>query len=208
MALLTVTDLTVARGGIAIVEGISFAIEPYSALILGGRNGAGKTSLLRTIAGLQHHDHGHVDVSLDQLAYSSHSDGLKSALSVTENLWFWADIFGQSDIDHALGAMNLYDLRHRPAARLSAGQRRRLGLARLLVSRRKLWIMDEPTVSLDKDSVDLVRNLLNDHLNSGGGALIATHLDMGITASGLNLEQYRAKARISNDGFDAAEGFL
>lgn len=177
---LTVTDLTIARGGMPVLAGLSFALSPGQALILRGPNGAGKTTLLRTIAGLQAPLAGTIDGAEDQIAYAAHADGLKSMLSVTENLTFWSDVFGQAGIETAIAAFNLDDLRDRLAGTLSAGQKRRVGLARLLVTGRPVWVLDEPTVSLDAASVALFADAVRMHLGGGGMALMATHIDLGI----------------------------
>ncbi|HSG54101.1 MAG TPA: heme ABC exporter ATP-binding protein CcmA, partial [Paracoccaceae bacterium] len=150
---LSVTDLSIARGGIPVLEGLTFALRAGEALILRGPNGIGKTTLLRTIAGLQPPLRGKVTLDGEQVAYAAHSDGIKSVLSVAENLRFWARVFGTGDIAPALRAFDLEGLAERPAGALSAGQKRRLGLARLLVTGRPLWVLDEPTVSLDTDAV-------------------------------------------------------
>ena len=194
MSLLSVRDLAVARGGMRAVEGISFTLDRGEALILSGPNGVGKTTLLRTVAGLQPPVAGEVVVADDAVAYAAHADGLKSALSVTENLRFWARVFGGADIAPAIAAMNLGGLVDRPAASLSAGQKRRLGLARLMVTGRPLWVLDEPTVSLDTSSVALFAAVVRAHLAGGGAALMATHIDLGLgEARVLDLTPYRAK---------------
>ena len=192
-----VRDLSVARGGVTVLEGVSFALEPGQILVLRGANGIGKTTLLRTLAGLQPPVAG--EVTGDEIAYAGHADGLKAGLTVTENLTFWAEINGMAGIDVALEAMNLTDLRRRRAGDLSAGQKRRLGLARLLVTGRAVWLLDEPTVSLDAASVALFVAVLRAHLAQGGSALIATHIDLGLQeARELDLTPFRAVQR--NDG--------
>ncbi|WP_295046566.1 heme ABC exporter ATP-binding protein CcmA [uncultured Paracoccus sp.] len=193
MSLLAVHDLAVARGGLRTVEGVSFTLEAGQALILRGPNGIGKTTLLRTVAGLQPPVAGRIEMPDDAVAYAAHADGLKGALSVTENLTFWAQVFGGGDIGAALAAMDLTALADRPAAALSAGQKRRLGLARLLVARRPLWVLDEPTVSLDAASVARFADMVRGHLGQGGAALIATHIDLGLDARVLDLTPFRAK---------------
>ncbi len=210
MSLLSVRDLAVARGGMRAVEGVSFTLDAGRALVLRGPNGVGKTTLLRTVAGLQAAVAGQVICAPDAVAYAGHADGLKPALSVTENLEFWSAIFGGPGIEAALEAMNLRDLAGRPAHMLSAGQKRRLGLARLMVTGRPVWLLDEPTVSLDAASVGLFAAMLRAHLARGGGALIATHIDLGLPeARILDLTPWRAVAGPRRDrpaGFNEAFG--
>ncbi len=200
---LTVSDLSCARGGIAVLEGVGFTLHPGNALLLRGPNGIGKTTLLRTLAGLQPALAGRVSAPPEAIAYAAHADGLKATLSVAENLTFWARIFGTSGIDAALTAFNLCDLADRQAQNLSAGQKRRLGLARLLVTGRPIWMLDEPTVSLDAASVTLFGQAIRAHLDSGGMALIATHIDLGLDADKLDVTQFRALPQ-RLDAFDEA----
>ncbi|RJE88059.1 heme ABC exporter ATP-binding protein CcmA [Paracoccus onubensis] len=193
MSLLAVHDLAVARGGLRAVEGVSFTLQGGKALILRGPNGIGKTTLLRCVAGLQPPVAGRIEMAADAVAYAAHADGLKSALTVAENLRFWAQVFGGGDEDRALERMDLAALADRPALALSAGQKRRLGLARLLVSGRPLWVLDEPTVSLDAASVARFADMIRMHLSGGGAALMATHIDLGLDeAQVLDLTPYRA----------------
>ncbi|MFB2530909.1 heme ABC exporter ATP-binding protein CcmA [Paracoccus sp. p3-h83] len=196
-ALLTLHDLAVDRGGVTVLERLNLALHPGQAVILRGPNGIGKTTLLRTVAGLQPPRAGQVTGGTDAIAYAGHADGLKAALSVTENLRFWAAVFGtdEATVQGALDAMNLRALAARPAAALSAGQKRRLGLARLLVTGRPVWVLDEPTVSLDAASVALFGAAVGAHLDRGGAALMATHIDLGLPqASLLDLAPFRARA--------------
>lgn len=190
--LLKVVDLACARGGLTVLEGVSFAVSPGSALVLRGPNGSGKTTLLRTLAGLQPAVSGEIFGAEDMVAYAGHADGLKGTLSVGENLTFWASLFGFGDIAPALDAFELRDLVARPAQSLSAGQKRRLGLARLLVTGRPVWLLDEPTVSLDAAAVGLFGRAVGRHLAAGGIAVIATHIDLGIDAHVLDLSGFRA----------------
>ncbi|MEO0380177.1 MAG: heme ABC exporter ATP-binding protein CcmA [Pseudomonadota bacterium] len=191
---LIVSDLAVGRAGVPILAGLAFALAPGRALVVRGPNGAGKTTLLRTVAGLQVPMAGTVQGSEDRVAYAAHADGLKAALSVAENLRFWASVFGRRDIAPALRAFDLEALADRRAAALSAGQKRRLGLARLVVSGRPLWVLDEPTVSLDAASVALFAEAVHAHLGGGGSALIATHIDLGLAADELDVTPFRAAA--------------
>ena len=193
--MLELVDISVARGGVPVLEGVTLTLGAGRALIIRGPNGAGKTTMLRTIAGLQPPVSGRIVLPPEGAAYAAHADGLKATLTVAENLRFWADIFGASDIGPALAAMALAPLRDRMAQNLSAGQKRRLGLARLLVAQRRLWLLDEPTVSLDAASVALFLQVLSGHLQQGGAALIATHISLGLReAEEIDLGAFRATA--------------
>ena len=189
---LSVSCLTVSRAGRAVLSDLSFDLMAGQALRVQGRNGVGKTTLLRCLAGLQPALAGRIEIAADSLAYAGHADGVKLPLTVLENLRFWADIFGGRDIDRALDAFDLAPLSDRLAGTLSAGQRRRLGLARLLLTARPLWLLDEPTVSLDDASVTLFAATVYNHLQAEGAVLIASHIDLGLSAEVLDLEPYRA----------------
>ncbi len=196
------TDLACMRGGVVVLTDLTFAVQAGQALMLRGPNGIGKTTLLRTLAGLQPPVSGRVDVPEDAVAYAAHSDGLKATLTVAENLSFWGAVF-RRPIDGALDRMDLSHLRDRPAQALSAGQRRRLGLARLLVADRPIWLLDEPTVSLDTNSVALFEGVVRDHLKAGGLAIMASHIDIAVGATVLDLAPH-ARRSIGASGFDEA----
>ncbi|MEM6310108.1 MAG: heme ABC exporter ATP-binding protein CcmA [Pseudomonadota bacterium] len=204
--MLKVTDLTVARGGILVLAGLSFALSEGQALVLRGPNGSGKTTLLRTLAGLQQPLAGDIACAEDMFAYAAHADGVKPMLSVAENLDFWAQLFGTQDVSDALHAFDLGPLRNRLAGSLSAGQKRRLGLARMLITGRPIWLLDEPTVSLDAAAVRQFAAAVETHLAAGGCAIMATHIDLGLTqAQTLDVTPYRARAA---DVLAADEAFL
>lgn len=192
LARLTVKDLGVGRGGLPLLRGVSFALAPGQALMLRGANGIGKTTLLRTIAGLQPPQAGRIEAEEDTLAFAGHSDGVKATMTVEENLEFWAAVFGHEGTARAMRDLDLMRLMTRPARDLSAGQRRRLGLARLLVTGRAIWLLDEPTVSLDRESAGLFEAALAAHLGQGGAALISSHLDIGGMTDVLDLTPFRA----------------
>lgn len=206
---LKVRDLAVSRGGIPLLQGVQFDLHPGHALVLRGPNGCGKTTLLRTLCGLQPALAGDVLCPADSIAYAGHADGIKSVLTVAENLSFWAAIHGTVDIAPALGQMNLQALAMRPAQHLSAGQKRRLGLARLLVTGRPIWVLDEPTVSLDAASVALFVSVIRQHLQAGGMAIMATHIDLGLPeAETLDLGPFKARLSAATEDRDFDEAFL
>jgi heme exporter protein A len=180
------------RGGREVFAGLDFAASSGEALAVTGPNGSGKTSLLRLIAGLLTIADGSIDLEggeaeltlPEQAHYLGHRDALKPALSVTENLSFWRDFFGGEAFDgkESLAAVGLNHAAGLPAAYLSAGQRRRLSIARLLAVRRPVWLLDEPTSALDDAGQNLFAALMRDHLARGGLIVAATHAPLGIEA--------------------------
>lgn len=194
---LRVKDVAVSRGFVPVLEGVTLTLKPGQVLMLRGPNGSGKTTLLRTLAGLQPPLAGHISAPPEAVAYGAHADGLKTTLSVAENLTFWAKVYGagsvdEAPVDDAMRRFNLTGLAARPALSLSAGQKRRLGLARLLVTARPFWLLDEPTVSLDAASVALFADAVRAHVAAGGAALIASHIDMGLEADIFDITDLRA----------------
>lgn len=189
--------LTCVRGGREVFSGLDFEAVSGEAVAVTGRNGSGKTSLLRLIAGLLIPaggrivlDGGDAEMTLpEQCHYLGHRDALKPALSVAENLSFWADFLGGERFDAAesLAAVGLDHAADLPAAFLSAGQRRRLSLARLLTSRRPVWLLDEPTNALDLPGQDMFGSLMRDHLARGGLIIAATHAPLGIDSRELRI---------------------
>jgi heme exporter protein A len=185
------------RGGREVFSGLDFEAASGQALAVTGPNGAGKTSLLRLIAGLLMPAGGSValeggtaELTLpEQAHYLGHRDALKPALSVLENLSFWRDFLGgdASELDGSLAKVGLSHATHLPAAYLSAGQRRRLSIGRLLAVRRPVWLLDEPTSARDAAGQDLFATLMRDHLRSGGIVVAATHAPLGIEATELRM---------------------
>ena len=191
--MLSVRGLAVSRGGVALLSGLTFDAEAGEVVVLRGPNGIGKTTLLRTLAGLQPADAGDVRMAEDAAAFAGHADGLKSALTVAENLTFWARLHGRREVGAAMEEYRIADLADRPAADLSAGQRRRAGLARLLVTGRPMWLLDEPTVSLDAEAAVRFEAVLDAHLAGGGAAVLSTHLPMA-RGRAIDLGGHRAAA--------------
>ena len=189
-----VTDnLAVARGGRRLIEGLSFTVDAGQALVLTGRNGVGKTTLLRALAGLITPAAGTIrldgapdDATIGELAhYISHANAVKAGLTVRENARFWARFLGdgRANVEDALDAIGLADIASVPAGYLSAGQKRRLGLARLLLAARPLWLLDEPTVSLDAASQAWLARLMQAHVDGGGILVAATHAPLGLATA-------------------------
>ena len=202
--MLHVSNLSVARGGMTLLSGVDFALNAGQILVLRGANGLGKTSLLRCIAGLQNPVEGQITAP-QAVAYSGHADGLKGQMTVLENLAFWSSVYHGPSPEVALDAYDLHALADRPAANLSAGQKRRLGLARMQVSGCALWVMDEPTVSLDADNVALFRAALDRHVQSGGAAVITTHIDLAIASARLlDLTRFKARGLMGSTAFEEA----
>ncbi len=184
------TDLACVRGQREVFASLGFRVGAGEALILVGPNGAGKSSLLRLIAGLVRPTAGRLELAggdpelslPEQAHYLGHQDALKPSLSVAENLRFWAAFLnGQKpDLTEPLAAVGLAVLADLPAGYLSAGQRRRLSIARLLTVPRPVWLLDEPTTALDVGSQARLTALMQDHLGGGGIIVAATHGPLGL----------------------------
>jgi heme exporter protein A len=183
--------LTSTRGGRSLFSDLSFSVEGGEALVLMGPNGAGKTTLIRIVAGLLapsagavRLDGGDAERSVgEQCHYVGHLNALKAGLTVEENAGFWCrflDRGGAADrVEAALSAFGLAELGDIPAPYLSAGQKRRLGLARLLLAERPVWLLDEPTVSLDLAAQEMLAAAAGAHLAAGGLVVAATHVPLG-----------------------------
>jgi heme exporter protein A len=191
-------NLACVRGGREVFAGLGFSVTGGEALVVTGRNGAGKSSLLRMIAGLVRTAAGGLALEggdpertlPEQTHYLGHQDALKPALTVSENLTFWARYLGAggTPTSAALETVGLGALADLPAGYLSAGQRRRLSIARLLVSKRPVWLLDEPTTALDRAAQEMLAGLMKTHLASGGLIVAAAHGPIGLeTAKELRL---------------------
>jgi heme exporter protein A len=204
-ALISVEELSVERGGRRVLSGLSFDLGRGEILLVAGRNGAGKSTLLRTLAGLLQPASGRIHHALaseevraaETMHYHGYEDALKPSLSVRENLTFWAAILGQRDaapsVQDALTLHGLSRLIDVPAAYLSAGQKRRVALARLMLAPRPIWLLDEPLIALDASAQAQTLALMADHQTGGGAIVVASHqpipgalrsidLDSGIAA--------------------------
>src|ERR1700674_1553853 len=195
--MLEAVNLSCARGERRLFSGLNFSLPAGSFLQVFGPNGSGKTSLRRIVGGLTAPAAGEVrwegtnirrlgEEYFAQIAYVAHQNGVKDELDPIENLRISSGVSGhplsKREAQAVLERVGLGKQRHLPSRLLSAGQRRRLALSRLLASRARLWILDEPVASLDDDGATLARNLISEHLSNGGMAIIATHQEMGLSA--------------------------
>ena len=188
---LAIEALTLARGRLTLLEDFDLSIGEGQCVELRGANGTGKSTLLRTVAGLSASAAGRIDVQPH--LYVGHTDGLSALLTVEENLQWYASLAGSpvstDQVREALGALHVAKLRRRPCSALSAGQRRRAALARLLLIQRPLWLLDEPYTALDDDGAACVDTLIRTHCSSGGAVLAATHADMSVSDSRIWLDR-------------------
>jgi heme exporter protein A len=191
------SNLVCVRGSREIFRNVNFSLASGTALAVVGPNGAGKSSLLRIVAGLLRLESGRLDFDggdpeltiPEQAHYLGHQDALKPALSVAENLMFWAGYLGDGDAQpaEALEAVGLAAIPDLPAGYLSAGQRRRLSIARLIAVRRPIWLLDEAAAALDQAAQARLVDLMRTHLSGGGLILAATHAPLGLDAQELRL---------------------
>jgi heme exporter protein A len=184
---LDVTDLACHRGGRQVFEGVSFSLGAGELLELRGPNGSGKSSLLRLIAGLDEPERGAIKLTgteyrNEALHLIGHAEASKPVLTVSENLQFWSDFLGGGEVASSLSAFNMQALADVSASLLSEGQRRRLALTRLVLVRRPLWLLDEPSVGLDQAASEQLRGVMRSHLAQGGMIIASTHVDLGIVS--------------------------
>ncbi|MFD0916594.1 heme ABC exporter ATP-binding protein CcmA [Pseudahrensia aquimaris] len=190
---LVADNLTLLRGEDVVLHGLSFDVASGSALVITGENGTGKSTLLRGIAGLLPIEAGTVgladkpeefgEASLEELChYLGPDNSMKGAMSVGENLAFWQDFAGQPfyEIEEALEMVGLGGLSSIPFSHLSTGMRRRASIARLLISYRPIWLLDEPTSGMDAVSQKQFADLMGAHLEDGGIVIAATHISLGL----------------------------
>lgn len=214
-AAFTGTDLACLRGGRLVFAGLDFALPPGGAILLLGPNGSGKSTLLRLMAGLLRPLRGDMawrgvslraepDALRGHVHYVGHADAVKPVLTAAENLAFWAALDGRIDPDAAardalatLGAGHIADT---PGRFLSAGQKRRLTLARVLAAPAPLWLLDEPTVALDKSGVKLLESVIDDHRRGGGMVVLSTHADIALPgAVELHMDDFTPGADCDDD---------
>lgn len=211
---LIANDLSCRRGDFPVFAGVGFMVSDGEALQLTGNNGSGKSSLLRLLCGLLDPEAGTIDLEgapvdsdiAEQCHYLGHDNALKGAMTALANLEFWRDTFGRTGLDPfaALKVVGLTRIADLPAAYLSAGQKRRVALARLLVSVRPIWLLDEPTAALDAASEALLGRLVTEHLGTGGMAIAATHMTLPFAVTGSIDMSLRRPVR-ETDPFEASD---
>ena len=213
------TNLACRRGGRLVFSHLNFTLPPGGALVLRGPNGSGKTTLLRLLAGLTPATAGQVawnsapiddpDAHAARLRFVSHLDAVKPALTVTENLSFWMEVWAgkvvESGIVRAMEAMDLKRLASFPARLLSAGQRHRLALARLIVAPAPLWLLDEPGNALDDSSLKALARIIADHRAEGGMVMVASH-GAAFVSDGATLDLAAFTPTDASHWSDAEEG--
>lgn len=195
---LSARDLSVWRGGRLIFKGLDIELKTGDSVVVTGPNGSGKSTLLRILAGLLRPETGTVSISPGAAAnirYSGHKEGLKSALTVRENLIFWAAMYSvpETETEKALDRLDLHKVADMPTDILSAGWKRRVGLARMLLGEAPLWILDEPYTSLDSENIARLDTVLTERTVAGGIIVLATHQNTGFTPTHrINMSDYQA----------------
>ncbi|MBL4612946.1 MAG: heme ABC exporter ATP-binding protein CcmA [Emcibacter sp.] len=202
-------NLTCIRGDRPVFSDLNFELPPGRALILSGANGSGKSSLMKIIAGLLPSQSGTLTCGTDSIlgdkdwvsrnvCYLAHKNGMKPEMTVAENLTFWANLEQhKGDITEEAAKIGIDHCLDLPVSYLSSGQARRAALTRVLCHPGKFWLLDEPTVGLDKAGVALLAGLMNDHLSRGGRILAATHIELDIDSdksSTLNMSDFYYRA--------------
>jgi heme exporter protein A len=180
---LSVAGLNIVRGGRSLIENLNFTANSGDLIWISGANGSGKTSLLKCLAGLLRPETGEISWNTkgdnhaqNMIAFHGHIDGHKPNLTVEENLEFWSSIYNQKiDLSETINRVGIADISKKRARTLSAGQSRRVALARLLLKKATYWLLDEPNAPMDNDGRDLINDLVNAHISNSGIAIIASH---------------------------------
>jgi len=198
---LSIRNLGCRRGGRMLFSGVDVTLAPGDLVTLTGPNGAGKSTLMRIIAGLSPREEGTVDLDGGEadndpstyLHYHGHREGLREALTAWENLAFATALYGgrEAAVMPALERLGARRFAELPVRVLSAGQRRRVALARLLAAPRPIWLLDEPLAALDVAGQELIARLVGEHCAMGGAALVATHQPLGIEGRALALRGFQ-----------------
>lgn len=170
-------DISLRRGGRTIVAGVTFAVNPGDLYLLHGPNGSGKTTLLRALAGFSRPACGSLKRAVGRTILLGYADAVKAAFTAQENIDFWGALYGAAPatVERAISQLRIFPFLNQRTGTLSSGQRRRLALCRVVISRRPIWLLDEPTAGMDAASVATAVDLIAGHCRSGGSAVVATH---------------------------------
>jgi heme exporter protein A len=200
--LLSAENLTCVRNNREILSDISIKLNSNQIISLYGPNGSGKTTLLKTLANILPYTKGAVLNPEREICFLGHSNCLKADLTVFENLLFWNGIYQGNQIEIAVSLLELKEIVDIPIIQLSAGQKRKVGLARLLISKSKLWLLDEPYASLDQHNFELFNKIMKTHLLENGGIIIATHSPIEFeNVEVLNMSNFKVLNNYENDPF-------
>ena len=197
------SNICCARGGQAVLQNVSFSLGLGQCVLLRGGNGTGKTTLLKTLAGLANPSSGRLKIDAESSVFLAHSNGLKPALSVAENLHFWARIYyaDKTQLASVITDLHLTALRDYPAHTLSAGQCRRVAFGRILLAKATIWLLDEPLAALDKDNANLIKTIIESHCKTGM-AVISTHQDLNLPhTTDIDLTQFRPAQTTQNSTY-------
>ena len=200
--ILCVENLYCFRGSFAILSKVSFELDYGQIISLHGTNGSGKTTLLKTLAQVIPTEKGKIANNSVGTCFLGHENCLKSDLTVSENLQFWTGIYNQTSMDEEISTLNLKNILDIPTRQLSAGQKRKVSLARLLISKSNLWLLDEPETSLDNNNRNLLRSLLMKHLEKRGSIILATHspIDMENVLP-IDITQFKLPVNVSTNQY-------
>ena len=208
--LLSVKDLSCFKGDDPLFQNLSFTLKQGNGIHLTGRNGSGKTTLLRCLAGLNKNFSGYIDlidnnsvkdIKLNSnILYIGHQNALNDRLTPLENLTWWYSLHNKSndpftkfDLIKLLNSLDLKNEIYKPCYQLSAGQKRRVSLVKLYFSEHKLWILDEPFTSLDKESITIFEHKIINHLKKGNLLLMTNHQTLSFNLTNLNIDEYQSK---------------
>lgn len=188
------SGLNCLRKGQKILANLTFNASEGQFLAFTGYNGVGKTTLLKVLAGMGEFTEGTLSIPLDYCIYLGHENGIKSELTVEENIRFWMRLYGKSTSSKYMSILGVNNILNRQLRHISSGQRRRVALASAILTGQKIWILDEPTTGLDEGSIAEFSNLADSHCKSGGIVIVTTHLPLkSWICSYLDLSKYSCR---------------
>jgi heme exporter protein A len=200
--LLSVKNLTCSRNNHSILGNISLTLNKAQIISLYGPNGSGKTTLLKTLANILSYSEGIITKKTKEICFLGNTKCLKTNLTVKENLSFWNGIYAGDTLEKAISSLKLQDIINIPIAQLSAGQKRKVALARLVISKSEVWLLDEPYSALDKENLLLFNQAIVGHLKTNGGIIMSSHTPIEFEgAKPLNILEFKIANGLQNDPF-------